>query len=361
MNTAEIIEFKTREVRNNIVGNRKRGFAAMYRSLLDNDWTKDAFMLAAWTRLVLRASSSEQTVNYNSQDWSISRGQLVIIPGRFANELCDRKGNPLSRDAAIRILKFFESQGMISMAGYDKGTVISIANYDQYQTLVNPILPAQLTAHDTAQPSAHHKLNDTKGLQDDTAHPTAQPCAHPTAPEEQPCREQPKDKDLNPYGPGTAEAIPDPVPEDEKIPLEAAVHERRGKRTLWGTQDDLRCAEWMSATRARAFHAKGLPEPKEPCLAGWANDIRLMRTNDNRNHQEICKLFAWVCRTGRELEFCQAPGKLRDKWDSLSLKRVNSEQGINSTKPMSNIAAAAAVARQIIDSGLGGYSDDTIL
>jgi phage replication O-like protein O len=168
-------------------------------------------------------------------------------------------------------------------------------------------------------------------------------------------------QDLNPYGPGTAEAIPDPVPEDAKIPPEAAVHERRRKRLLWGTRDDLTCAEWMVSTRARAYHAKDLPEPKEPCLASWANDIRLMRTNDKRNHQEICKLFAWVCKTGRELEFCQAPGKLRDKWDSLCLRRANAEQGITSPRAIGNIDAAAAAARQIMDSGIGGYSDDTIL
>jgi len=159
----------------------------------------------------------------------------------------------------------------------------------------------------------------------------------------------------------SGDSIPDPGADDEKIPPAAVVHERRGKRLLWGTRDDLTCAEWMVSTRARAYHAKDLPEPKEPCLASWANDIRLMRTNDKRNHQEICKLFAWVCKTGRELEFCQAPGKLRDKWDSLCLRRANAEQGITSPRAIGNIDAAAAAARQIMDSGIGGYSDDTIL
>jgi len=168
-------------------------------------------------------------------------------------------------------------------------------------------------------------------------------------------------QDLKHYGPGTAEAIPDPSAYDEKIPPEAVVHERRKKRLLWGTQDDLTCAEWMVSTRAKAFRSKGLATPKDPNITAWANDIRLLRTNDNRDHHEICALFAWVCRTGRELEFCQAPGKLRDKWDSLCLKRANAEQGVTSPRAIGNIDAAAAAARQIMDSGIGGYSDDTIL
>lgn len=159
----------------------------------------------------------------------------------------------------------------------------------------------------------------------------------------------------------SGDSIPDPGADDEKIPPEAVVHERRGELLLWGTQDDLTCAEWMVSTRAKAFRSKGLSTPKDPNITAWANDIRLLRTNDNRDHHEICALFAWVCKTGRELEFCQAPGKLRDKWDSLCLKRANAEQGTTTSRPMGNIEAAAAAARQIMDSGIGGYSDDTIL
>ena len=37
-------------------------------------------------------------------DWELERGQLVLIPARFANELRDRRGTPLSRQTVIRML-----------------------------------------------------------------------------------------------------------------------------------------------------------------------------------------------------------------------------------------------------------------
>lgn len=167
-------------------------------------------------------------------------------------------------------------------------------------------------------------------------------------------------QDLKPLGPRTADAAPDPVVEQEVIPPDAVIHARRGKALRWGTQDDLTCATWLIETRAKAFTAKGLAVPKKPELVGWVNDIRLMRQHDNRTHSEICHLFAWVCRTGRELEFCQSPATLRDKWDSLQLRKANSERGVTSTqKPQSNVAAAQAQAQAIMAAGLGGYDDDT--
>lgn len=354
--------------RGSVMENKKRGFAALYRSLLDDDWTKDAYLLAAWTRLVLRASASEQTVNYNGQNWNIARGQLVIIPGRFANELRDRNGRPMSRDAVVRMLKWFESQNMIVMSGYDKGTVITICNYDPYQSLVSPVLSAQATAQQPAQSPAHHKPSDDAGLIVGAAQPSAYAPEHQTAPEEQPCKttninNQEQDQEI--YGAGTADAAPAPDAQEskpdpiEKIPEGAALHKRNGKKLLWGTAEDVTTATWFIEIIAKAYNSRGLAEPKKPELISWVNDIRLMREHDGRSHHQICKLFAWVCRTGRELEFCQCPAKLRADWDKLTLRMANSET--TSTKPMSNIAAAQARAQAIIAAGRGGYSDDTVL
>lgn len=345
-----------------VMENKRRGFAALYRSLLDDDWTKDAYLLAAWTRLVLRASASEQTVNYNGQDWNIARGQLVIIPGRFANELRDRNGKPLSRDAVVRMLKWFESKNMIVTAGYDKGSIITICNYDPYQSLVSPVLPAQSPAQQGAQPAAHHEPSNDAALHDDTAQPAAYAPEHLPTPEEQPCKTTKinnQDQDQKILGAGTADAEPDPVAEQDVIPHDAAIHAKRGKTMRWGTQDDLTCATWLIETRAKAFSAKGLAEPKKPDLVSWVNDVRLMRQHDNRKHREICELFSWVCRTGRELEYCQAPATLRDKWDGLQLRKANSETGVTrGQKPASNVAAAQAMAQSIIKSGKGGYDYD---
>ena len=345
-----------------VMENKKRGFAALYRSLLDDDWTKDAYLLAAWTRLVLRASASEQTVNYNGQDWRLARGQLVIIPGRFANELRDRNGKPLSRQAVVRMLDWFESRNMIVRAGYDKGTVITICNYDPYQSLVSPVLSGQPTEQQSEHIPEHRNASNGAALGGDSEQPPEQPTEHQTVPEEQPCKttkinNQEQDQEI--LGAGTADAAPDPVAEQEVIPPDAAIHAKRGKTLRWGTQDDLTCATWLIETRAKAFTAKGLAVPKPPELVSWVNDVRLMRQHDTRTHREICELFAWVCKTGRELEFCQSPSTLREKWDQLQLRKVNAERGV-SKNPLSNIAAAQQAARDAKAAGVGVYDDDTI-
>jgi hypothetical protein len=349
-----------RDDRSGVMRNKKRGFAAFYRSLLDDDWTKDAYLLAAWTRLVLRASSSEQTVNYNGQDWSLARGQLVIIPSRFANEMRDRQGKPMSRQAVVRMLEWFEQNGMIVRAGYDKGTVITICNYDPYQSLVNPTSCGQPTVQQPEHLGEHLKPNDSKALVGDAVHHAEQPTEHLPVPEEQPCKTTKiNNQDQETLGAGTAEAAPDPVAEQDVIPPDAAIHAKRGKTLRWGTQDDLTCATWLIEKRVDAFSAKGLAEPKKPDLVSWVNDVRLMRQHDNRTHREICELFSWVCRTGRELEYCQAPATLRDKWDGLQLRKANSETGVTrGQKPASNVAAAQAMAQSIIESGKGGYNYD---
>ncbi|MCN7720229.1 Replication protein O, partial [Escherichia coli] len=48
----------------------------------------------------------------------------------------------------------------------------------------------------------------------------------------------------------------------------------------WGTAEDLTAAEWMfDMVKTIA------PSARKPNFAGWANDIRLMRERDGRNHR----------------------------------------------------------------------------
>lgn len=93
----------------------------------------------------------------------------------------------------------------------------------------------------------------------------------------------------------------------------------------WGTQEDLTCAEliWGKIIRLyeQAAESDGeLVRPKEPNWVSWANEVRLMCTQDNRNHRQICELYR---RVNRDPFWCKnilSPSKLREKWDELSLK-----------------------------------------
>lgn len=93
----------------------------------------------------------------------------------------------------------------------------------------------------------------------------------------------------------------------------------------WGTQEDLTCAEWIWGNIIRLYEQAAesdgeLVRPKEPNWVSWANEVRLMCTQDNRNHRQICELYG---RVNRDPFWCKnilSPSKLREKWDELSLK-----------------------------------------
>ncbi|MEQ9830586.1 replication protein [Pectobacterium versatile] len=97
----------------------------------------------------------------------------------------------------------------------------------------------------------------------------------------------------------------------------------------WGTSDDLRCAEWM-------FNAvlNIAPSAKKPQLAGWANDIRLMRERDGRNHRDMCALFKWATQDSFWCGNVLCPATLREKWDKLDIKRNKQQSGVSAGKPV---------------------------
>lgn len=97
------------------------------------------------------------------------------------------------------------------------------------------------------------------------------------------------------------------------------------EKRQWGTQEDLTCAEWIWGKIIRLYEQAAesdgeLVRPKEPNWVSWANEVRLMCTQDNRNHRQICELYG---RVNRDPFWCKnilSPSKLREKWDELSLK-----------------------------------------
>lgn len=57
---------------------------------------------------------------------------------------------------------------------------------------------------------------------------------------------------------------------------------------------------------------------KEPNWPHWANDVRLMRQQDNRTPADILKMFKWSNKHPFWGSNILSPRKLREKWDILS-------------------------------------------
>lgn len=80
--------------------------------------------------------------------------------------------------------------------------------------------------------------------------------------------------------------------------------------------DDEKQARWMLG-RIRRLN----PKHREPSWLTWLRDIRLMRERDGRTHREISELFAWANDDAFWSANILSPGKLREKWDQLTLQR----------------------------------------
>ena len=120
----------------NVSQNRERGFIALYRSLVHAPWADEMAKVSCWLHLLMQARYNGGTAHYRGKEWTLKRGQLVITVGDLREKLKDTQGRPLNRNQVVRLLGFFEDQGMITTSGTKFGTVITISRYDDYQSLV---------------------------------------------------------------------------------------------------------------------------------------------------------------------------------------------------------------------------------
>lgn len=113
---------------------------------------------------------------------------------------------------------------------------------------------------------------------------------------------------------------------EEEKPLVAAATEggsdgqssKGGKRSKPSpTEKDHEVARWLFDAQRKAN-----PSAREPNWFGWANDVRLLREVDGRSHKEICELFRWAKADLFWSPNIQSPGKLREKWDTLTERRA---------------------------------------
>ncbi|ORM78323.1 replication protein [Pantoea eucrina] len=94
---------------------------------------------------------------------------------------------------------------------------------------------------------------------------------------------------------------------------EAAVQTPKGDK--WGTEDDLKAAEWIFK-RVQIVS----PNARKPNWPAWSNDIRLLRTALQVTHHEICEVFLWASRDHFWQSNVLSPAKLREKWDTLKIQ-----------------------------------------
>lgn len=87
-----------------------------------------------------------------------------------------------------------------------------------------------------------------------------------------------------------------------------------------------------------------LPNFKEPNLKSWAKDVRLMRERDNREHEEMVRVFTWSQKDSFWQDVIQSMRKFREKYDQLNSKMM---KGGYETSQSSNNSAAGRVRDKV--------------
>ncbi|MGK3363412.1 replication protein [Citrobacter portucalensis] len=296
--------------------NQKSGYVPLYRSIKKKSWAKDVFLRALWENLLIDAARQPYTAFFKGKQWPLQPGQLVVTAADLGLQLCDRQGNPTSRDAVERMLSVFVREGMISIEGEKrKGRVITITNYVEYAQKMD-----YLPAHKAAHTIAHGEANNDAGSDGYAAHKDAQLPAHH--------EQEGNNKNINNSTSENSDESSDKSGKKHPVLKPEAAIQSGAK---WGNSEDLRCAEWLFDVVQSIS-----PSARKPNYAAWANDIRLMRERDQRTHKEIATLFKWACEDKFWKGNVLCPSTLREKWTQLDIKRskkINGEAGTVGNKP----------------------------
>ncbi|MEM7861476.1 hypothetical protein Q4Q81_09505 [Morganella morganii] len=264
---------------------------------MDSRLYRDSQAVHLWLHLILKANHTDEEVNTDIGMMIVRRGQMITGRPTLVSEtfIPDNKVKSL--------LRTFESKGMINIESKGrKFSLISIVKYDDFQS---QNCPTDVQRTSNANTSENAPLSDV--------------C--PTDVQRLSIN---NNNILNTNVFNDRPRISKSSP--RKVKPEAAVSSPKGDK--WGTADDLKAAQWIFQLITRIS-----PSAKTPNWSGWANDVRLMREQDNRTHSDICQMFKFANQDSFWKSNILSPAKLREKWTQLEAKRNTQGQGKPSGRP----------------------------
>lgn len=273
-----------------------KGFALIHRQFMDSRLYRDSQAVHLWLHLILKANHTDEEVNTDIGMMIVRRGQMITGRPTLVSEtfIPDNKVKSL--------LRTFESKGMINIESKGrKFSLISIVKYDDFQSQNCPTDVQQMS---NANTSKNAPLSDV--------------C--PTDVQRLSINNNILNTNVFNDRPRISKSSP------RKAKPEAAVSSPKGDK--WGTADDLKAAQWIFQLITRIS-----PSAKTPNWSGWANDVRLMREQDNRTHSDICQMFKFANQDSFWKSNILSPAKLREKWTQLEAKRNTQGQGKPSGRP----------------------------
>ncbi|HHE4649523.1 TPA: hypothetical protein ACPES3_000074 [Morganella morganii] len=263
---------------------------------MDSRLYRDSQAVHLWLHLILKANHTDEEVNTDIGMMIVRRGQMITGRPTLVSEtfIPDNKVKSL--------LRTFESKGMINIESKGrKFSLISIVKYDDFQSQNCPTNVQRMSNENTSKNA-----------------PIRDVC--PTDVQRLSINNNILNTNVFNDRPRISKSSP------RKAKPEAAVSSPKGDK--WGTADDLKAAQWIFQLITRIS-----PSAKTPNWSGWANDVRLMREQDNRTHSDICQMFKFANQDSFWKSNILCPAKLREKWTQLEAKRNTQGQGKPSGRP----------------------------
>ena len=245
-----------------------QGWISLNRELM-NHWVWDCEFSAgqAWVDLLLYANHSHAKLMIKGQLIEVNRGQQA------RSELTLSKAWKWSRNKVRRFLKNLEKDGMIELKSGHLTTVITICNYDSFQ-------------------SNDATVETTKGQQS----------------------KQLKDNSRN-----TNNNVKN---EDNENKPTVEAKPQRSKFSFSDNQ--------MRFAKAVYEKVKVItPKMKEPNLESWANTARLLNEVDGADLNDVWKVFQWANADSFWSLNILSLAKLRDKYPDLSAKMKAAANSFN--------------------------------
>jgi len=274
-----------------------KGFALLHRKIMELPFYRtDSDAVHLWIHFILSANHAAGPVATEFGELLCRRGEFIT--GRHT--LAQETGIDPNRIKYL-ILKF-EKMGMITKESNKKFSKILVTKYDDYQQKVVPT-----DCHQSANANPHTERAAGEVVPTD---------CHQSATNNITSNTNVLDSRQRNHLP----AVQKKKPQRPEAAIQSGVK--------WGNAEDLRAAEWMFDI------VKSIdPSARKPAFAGWANDIRLMREKDGRDHHDMCSLFRWASQDSFWCGNVLCPAKLREKWTQLAIKRDKAKSGTGQTKP----------------------------
>ncbi|CDQ39516.1 hypothetical protein [Virgibacillus salexigens] len=246
-----------------------QGYISLHRKLMENPIWADPNYLKLWIYCLFEATHKEREQLVGNQMVKLERGQFIT--GRYSlSEDMNRGVKPkqkLDKLTWWRHLNNLEKFGMLNIKSTNKYSIVTIVNYDVYQS----------NQHKTEQDNEHQMNN--KRTSD----------------------EHHLNTNNNVNNGNNKKNSPKQVYDETSIYYQLAEY-------------------FLDKIR------NNNPEHKTPNMQTWSDDIRKMMELDKRSEKQIKYLMDWVQKDDFEMSNVLSPSKLRKRFDQLVIK-VKKEKG----------------------------------